>query len=54
MVRSAAKNYRDVAVVTDPADYPSIIEELESSEGAIGLKFKICAGEEGLLPHRSL
>ena len=40
MVRSAAKNYRDVAVVTDPADYPRVIEELESSDGAIGLKLR--------------
>ena len=29
MVRSAAKNYRDVAVVTDPADYAKIIEEMK-------------------------
>ncbi len=27
MVRSAAKNFEDVAVVTDPADYPSLLEE---------------------------
>jgi phosphoribosylaminoimidazolecarboxamide formyltransferase/IMP cyclohydrolase len=30
MVRSAAKNFEDVAVVTDPADYPSLIEELNA------------------------
>ncbi len=40
MVRSAAKNYKDVAVVTDPADYPAVIEELESSSGAIGAKMR--------------
>jgi phosphoribosylaminoimidazolecarboxamide formyltransferase/IMP cyclohydrolase len=28
MVRSAAKNFEDVAVVTDPADYPALIAEL--------------------------
>jgi phosphoribosylaminoimidazolecarboxamide formyltransferase/IMP cyclohydrolase len=28
MVRSAAKNFESVAVVTDPADYPKILEEL--------------------------
>lgn len=33
MVRSAAKNFAAVAVVTDPADYASIMEELKSSGG---------------------
>src|SRR5262245_12169937 len=28
MVRSAAKNYEHVAVVTDPGDYPAILEKL--------------------------
>lgn len=28
MLRSAAKNYKDVSVITDPADYEKIIEEL--------------------------
>ena len=31
MLRSAAKNYQSVAVVTDPADYPRILLELQSS-----------------------
>jgi len=31
MIRAAAKNYRDVAVVTDPADYPTISAELKSN-----------------------
>ncbi|MGH7931710.1 MAG: bifunctional phosphoribosylaminoimidazolecarboxamide formyltransferase/IMP cyclohydrolase, partial [Candidatus Binataceae bacterium] len=35
LVRAAAKNYADVAVVTDPADYPAIIRELEANHGAI-------------------
>jgi phosphoribosylaminoimidazolecarboxamide formyltransferase / IMP cyclohydrolase len=35
MVRAAAKNYQHVAVVTDPADYPALMTELESSSGAI-------------------
>lgn len=30
MLRSAAKNYQDVAVVVDPADYGRIIEELKA------------------------
>jgi phosphoribosylaminoimidazolecarboxamide formyltransferase/IMP cyclohydrolase len=36
MVRAAAKNYRHVAVVTDPADYPALAAELQASGGAIG------------------
>jgi phosphoribosylaminoimidazolecarboxamide formyltransferase / IMP cyclohydrolase len=31
MIRAAAKNYQDVAVVTSSADYPAILEELRSS-----------------------
>ena len=31
MIRSAAKNYQSVAVVTDPRDYPSLLSELKSS-----------------------
>ena len=33
MLRSAAKNFQDVAVVTSPADYPSIAEELRETGG---------------------
>jgi phosphoribosylaminoimidazolecarboxamide formyltransferase / IMP cyclohydrolase len=31
MIRSAAKNYQSVAVVTDPNDYPRILSELQGS-----------------------
>jgi phosphoribosylaminoimidazolecarboxamide formyltransferase / IMP cyclohydrolase len=31
MLRSAAKNFESVAVVTDPADYPKLLEELSAS-----------------------
>ena len=43
MVRSAAKNYEHVAVVTDPADYPVISEEMDATNGAIGdeTRFKL-------------
>jgi phosphoribosylaminoimidazolecarboxamide formyltransferase/IMP cyclohydrolase len=33
LVRAAAKNYRDVAVLTDPSDYAAVLEELRSKEG---------------------
>ncbi|HXM62777.1 MAG TPA: bifunctional phosphoribosylaminoimidazolecarboxamide formyltransferase/IMP cyclohydrolase [Terriglobales bacterium] len=35
MIRSAAKNFQDVAVVTSPADYDQIAEELASSGGEL-------------------
>ena len=37
MVRSAAKNFRDVAIVTSPADYTSIAEEMKQSGGELSL-----------------
>ena len=35
MIRAAAKNYQDVAVVVEPADYPAILAELEANQGQI-------------------
>jgi phosphoribosylaminoimidazolecarboxamide formyltransferase/IMP cyclohydrolase len=35
MVRSAAKNFEDVAIVTRMADYPALIEELKAHAGAL-------------------
>src|SRR5258707_10716849 len=32
MIRAAAKNWQDVAVVTSPSDYASIIEELRNGD----------------------
>jgi len=36
MIRSGAKNFRSVAVITDPARYPAILAELRSGQGRIG------------------
>jgi phosphoribosylaminoimidazolecarboxamide formyltransferase / IMP cyclohydrolase len=36
MVRSAAKNFADVAIVTNVADYPALTEELQANQGALG------------------
>ncbi len=43
MLRAAAKNHADVAVVVDAADYDRIIDELEANDGAIGdaLRFSL-------------
>src|SRR5438128_12445764 len=38
MVRAAAKNYHDVAIVTDPSQYATIIEELRANDGALNLQ----------------
>jgi phosphoribosylaminoimidazolecarboxamide formyltransferase/IMP cyclohydrolase len=38
LLRSAAKNYQHVAVVTDPADYEPILKEMASASGAVGLE----------------
>jgi phosphoribosylaminoimidazolecarboxamide formyltransferase/IMP cyclohydrolase len=40
MIRSAAKNFHDVAVVTSPADYQAIAEELSRAQGALSLETK--------------
>ena len=39
LVRAAAKNFRDVLVVVDPADYPRVVEELDR-EGGPSLEFR--------------
>lgn len=40
MIRSAAKNFHDVAVVTSPADYDAIAEEMAKSGGALSSETK--------------
>ncbi len=36
MVRSAAKNFEDVAIVTRVSDYPALVEELKANSGNLG------------------
>jgi len=40
MVRSSAKNHAFVTIVTDPADYAALLDELESGNGATSLDFR--------------
>jgi phosphoribosylaminoimidazolecarboxamide formyltransferase / IMP cyclohydrolase len=40
MVRSAAKNHADVAIVTDPTDYAELLAELDANGGATSLDFR--------------
>ncbi|MBQ4057050.1 MAG: bifunctional phosphoribosylaminoimidazolecarboxamide formyltransferase/IMP cyclohydrolase, partial [Bacteroidaceae bacterium] len=44
MLRSAAKNYKDVTVVCDPADYATIIEEIkEGGNTTVGTRLQLSA-----------
>ncbi len=38
MLRSSAKNFRDVTVIVDPQDYVVVLEEMEANRGATTLK----------------
>ena len=40
MVRAAAKNYKNVTIVTNRGDYESLIKELETFKGKTSLKFR--------------
>ena len=40
LIRAAAKNHEDVAVVTDPADYAEVIAEIERLGGATGIALR--------------
>ncbi|HZH52767.1 MAG TPA: bifunctional phosphoribosylaminoimidazolecarboxamide formyltransferase/IMP cyclohydrolase [Microvirga sp.] len=40
MIRAAAKNHADVAVVVDKADYSAVLEDLEKYDGAVTLTLR--------------
>jgi phosphoribosylaminoimidazolecarboxamide formyltransferase/IMP cyclohydrolase len=40
MVRSAAKNHADVAIVTDPADYSALLAEFDANDGATTMQLR--------------
>ena len=46
MVRSAAKNYNDVTVITDPIQYENLIKELNKNRGSTSLNFRQKMSEE--------
>ena len=48
MVRSAAKNFEDVAIVTSVADYAAIADELAANGGSAGAGDALAAGAGGL------
>lgn len=52
LIRAAAKNSRYVAVVTDPEDYPVILEEMKGSGGYVSRKTSLrLAGKAFCLTH---
>jgi len=46
MIRAAAKNFLFVTVVVDPADYPTLVAQLEENNGSTTLEFRrLCAAK---------
>jgi len=43
MIRSAAKNHKDVWVVVEPSDYPSVLEALDTGDDQVDLKRALAA-----------
>ena len=43
MLRAAAKNFHDVTVIVDPADYPQVLAEIkETGNTTLATRFKLC------------
>ena len=40
MVRAAAKNFKNVAIITNKNDYSELVKELEKYKGKTSLKFR--------------
>ncbi len=52
MVRSAAKNHKDVAIVVKSSDYAAIITEMDNNDGS--LRYATRPRHQGLRAHRRL
>ncbi len=46
MIRAAAKNHAGVAVLTDPADYAGILDELRANGGALGAATRLALAKK--------
>ena len=53
MLRAAAKNYQDVAVVTDPSDYEKILAELKA-DGQVSLDTSFHLMQKVFMPYLQL
>ena len=49
MVRSSAKNYAGVAIVTDPADYAPLLEEMQANDGALKLETRFSLAKKAFV-----
>ncbi|MGB9493320.1 MAG: bifunctional phosphoribosylaminoimidazolecarboxamide formyltransferase/IMP cyclohydrolase [Azonexus sp.] len=49
MVRSSAKNYAAVAIVTDPADYQPLLDEMRANGGAIKLETRFVLAKKAFV-----
>jgi len=49
MIRSAAKNFSHVAIVTNPGRYESIIEEMRANDGALSMDTRRALARESFL-----
>lgn len=46
MLRSSAKNHRDVVVVCDPSDYDAVLNELQSNHGEVSYETKFALAKK--------
>ncbi|MBF0465983.1 MAG: IMP cyclohydrolase [Nitrospirae bacterium] len=44
LLRAAAKNSKHVTVITDPADYPSVLMEMGENDGQLTIKTRLSLG----------
>ena len=51
MIRAAAKNHDDVAVVVEAEDYQAVLDELAAHQGATIADAAATSGRHGLYPH---
>ena len=49
MVRSSAKNYTGVAIVTDPADYAPLLEEIQANGGGVTLETRFSLAKKAFV-----
>ncbi|WP_300454614.1 bifunctional phosphoribosylaminoimidazolecarboxamide formyltransferase/IMP cyclohydrolase [Accumulibacter sp.] len=49
MLRSSAKNYTGVAVVTDPADYPALLAEMAAQAGELSLRTRFALAKKAFV-----
>ena len=54
MLRSAAKNHRDVTVVVDPADYATVLDEMRANAEHGAVQDQLPPGDKSVRAHRAV